>query len=103
MHLRKEDSSMCEEDEVFSNSTLSDAESSYKFWKNADRGDIFEICEEFESSEDERAVNDMTQNLDATKLYSSVETNTVPIGMGTTMKNDTCVHGERGNPPLRGN
>ncbi|CAA9990925.1 conserved Plasmodium protein, unknown function [Plasmodium knowlesi strain H] len=118
MHLRKREfpkndafvkssemgeTSMCVEDEIFSNSTLSDAESCYKFWKNADRGDIFEICEEFESSEDESVVKDMAQNLGALKLYSSVETNTVPVNMDTTVEDDTCVKDEVENPPSRGN
>ncbi|EUD68995.1 hypothetical protein C922_00686 [Plasmodium inui San Antonio 1] len=99
----RRESSMCEEDEIFSNSTLSDAESCYQFWKNADRGDIFEICEEFESSEDESEVNNMEHNFDTPKLYSSIETNTVLIGMGTTVEDDTCMQDEVENPPSRGN
>ncbi|GAB68971.1 hypothetical protein PCYB_143990 [Plasmodium cynomolgi strain B] len=99
----RRETSMCEEDEVFSNSTLSDAESCYQFWKNADGGDIFEICEEFESSEDEHDVNDMAHNFDAPKLYSTIETNTVPIGMDTTVEDDTCMQEEVANPPSRGN
>ncbi|CAG9472203.1 conserved Plasmodium protein, unknown function [Plasmodium vivax] len=95
----RRETSMCEEDEVFSNSTLSDAESCYRFWKNTDGGDIFEICKEFESSEDEREVNDMAHTFDAPKLYSSIETNTVPIGMGTTEEEDTSMQDEVENPP----
>ncbi|KJP86442.1 hypothetical protein AK88_03904 [Plasmodium fragile] len=97
------ETSMCEEDEVFSNSTLSDAESCYQFWKNANRGDIFEICEEFECSEDEGEVNDMAHNFNAPKLHSSMETNTAPIDMGTTVEGDTCMQEELENPVSRGN
>ncbi|EUD74365.1 hypothetical protein YYG_00315 [Plasmodium vinckei petteri] len=57
----------CDEDDVFSNSTLSDVEKSFKFW------------DEFEEIDDKEETQDRKEKADTPKLQHSIEINTIAL------------------------
>ncbi|SCQ16951.1 conserved Plasmodium protein, unknown function [Plasmodium ovale] len=81
---------MYAEDDVFSNSSLSDVDNSYEFWKKTHEGyNIFVISEDFESSDDEVEKNDVREKSDMPPLSCSIEINTSPV-QSDTMVEETC-------------
>ncbi|SBT48382.1 hypothetical protein POVWA2_056840 [Plasmodium ovale wallikeri] len=93
---------MYAEDDVFSNSSLSDVDNSYEFWKKIHEGynsvdqkterkegNIFDISEDFESSDDEIENNDVRGKSDMPPSNCSIEINTSPV-QSDTMVEETC-------------
>ncbi|CRH02562.1 conserved Plasmodium protein, unknown function [Plasmodium relictum] len=85
-----------EEDDLFSNSTFSDIDNSYIFWKNdIEECEIFELCNQFESSEDEIKKNDIKENVYESKSYSSIEINTLPVEINNILENNMLTENEK--------
>ncbi|CRG97702.1 conserved Plasmodium protein, unknown function [Plasmodium gallinaceum] len=93
---KKDEIVIYEEDDVFSNSTLSDVDNSYIFWKNGiEERDIFELCNQFECSEDECEKNDIKENLNASKSYSNIEINTMPVEINNKFESNLLTEIEK--------
>ncbi|SBS88371.1 hypothetical protein POVCU2_0048030 [Plasmodium ovale curtisi] len=99
---------MYAEDDVFSNSSLSDVDNSYEFWKKTHEGyksvdqkterkegkyegkrKRHREIQHFESSDDEVEKNDVREKSDMPPLSCSIEINTSPV-QSDTMVEETC-------------
>ncbi|VEV59068.1 conserved Plasmodium protein, unknown function [Plasmodium vinckei vinckei] len=91
-----------DEDDVFSNSTLSDVEKSFKFWDGVNNCDIFNICKEFEEIDDEEETQDKKEKVDTPKLQHSIEINTIALDNEATGENsnDKTEKNHQFNPEL---
>ncbi|CZT99294.1 hypothetical protein PFAG_03767 [Plasmodium falciparum Santa Lucia] len=71
---------MYENSELFSDTTMSEIDNSYKFWNEEDEHtSIFDICKEFESSEEEYEKRDVRKKSQDYQKNNSIEINTMPL------------------------
>ncbi|CXJ18959.1 conserved Plasmodium protein, unknown function [Plasmodium berghei] len=91
-----------DEDDVFSNSTLSDVEKSFKFWDGVNNCDIFNIYKEFEDIDDEEETQDKKEKFVTPKLQHSIETNTTGLDNEATAEssNVKTEKNNQSNPEL---
>ncbi|SOV79218.1 conserved Plasmodium protein, unknown function [Plasmodium sp. gorilla clade G3] len=72
--------SMYENSELFSDTTMSEIDNSYKFWnKEEELTSIFDICKEFESSEEENEEKEISKRSHNYQKNVSIEINTMPL------------------------
>ncbi|KYN97945.1 hypothetical protein PGSY75_1213300 [Plasmodium gaboni] len=71
---------MYENSELFSDTTMSEIDNAYKFWNEEEElTSIFDICKEFESSEEEYEEKEVGKKSYNYQKNASIEINTMPL------------------------